>query len=184
MAGTWVDADRALDEDGQVIAGARSERRDTAAAPAFVRTAIEHTGVRAETVTTDKAPPSPPALSTIVPEAGHRAGTMEHQGSERDHQHLKGRVRPMGGCHQLRCAEVVCQGHAFARNLEVGVSHLAVPMGDPRLCQPPRLVRAWDDLTLCLRAASSLCLDTLSRSGFIPPTSRQPNGTDPCPYFH
>ena len=153
MAGKWVYAYRAIDEDGQVIDVYLSERRDTAAATAFFRTAIEHTGVRPETVTTDKAPPYPPALSTIVPEAVHLAGKMEQQGIERDHQHLKGRVRPMRGFQQLRCAEVVCQGHAFARNLELGFYRLAVPMGDPRLCQPPRLVRAWDELTLCLRAA-------------------------------
>ncbi len=39
------------------------------------------------------------------------------------------------------------------RNLRDGFYDLAVPMGDPRISQAPRLVRAWDELTLALAAA-------------------------------
>jgi len=109
--------------------------------------------VRPETVTKDKAPTYPPALRAVIPQAEHLTGKLEQQGIERDHQHLKGRIGSMRGFQQLRCAQVVCQGHAFLRNLQQGFYRLSVPSGDPRLRQPPRLVRAWDELTVHLRAA-------------------------------
>jgi len=153
MAGKWVYAYRAMDETGQVIDVSVSERRDTVAATAFLTRAMESTMVRPESVTTDKALTYPPALFAIIPEAEHRIGTMEQQGIERDHHHLKGRTRNMRGFQQLRCAPVICEGHAFVRTLHLGFSRLAVPTGTPRIGQPPRLVRAWDELTACLRAA-------------------------------
>jgi transposase, IS6 family len=153
MAGKWVYASRAIDEDGQVIDVSVSERRDTAAAPAFLRNAIESTRVRPETVTTDKAPTDPPAFEAGIPEAEHITGKLEQQGIERDHQHLKGRVGSMRGFHHLRCAPVIGQGHAVLRNLHRGFYRLAVPTGTPRLRQRPRLVRAWDELTVCLEVA-------------------------------
>ena len=61
IAGQWVYAYRALDEHGHVIDVYLSERRDRAAATAFLTTAIDSTRVRPHTVTTDKAPTSPPA---------------------------------------------------------------------------------------------------------------------------
>ena len=153
MAGTWIYAYRAIDEQGQVIDVYVSQKRDTAAAAAFFTRAVEKTMVRPETVTTDRAPTYPPALSTILPEAEHLTGKMEQQGIERDHQHLKGRIRGMRGFQQRACAQIICQGHAFLRNLGAGFYRLAVPTGDPHLHQPPRPVRAWDELTTCLRAA-------------------------------
>ena len=59
----------------------------------------------------------------------------------------------MRGFQTLPCAQVVCEGHGFMRNLRDGFYDLAVPIGDPRIPHTPRLVRAWDDLTLALAAA-------------------------------
>ena len=130
-----------------------SETRDTAAATAFFARAIDQTDVRPRRVTTDKAPTYPPALQAVVPDAEHVTGKMEQQAIERDHQHFKGRTRSMRGFQQLGCAQVVCDGHGFMRNLRDGFYRLGEPTGDPRLPHAPRLMRAWDDLTQILAAA-------------------------------
>jgi len=153
LAGRWVYAYRAIDEQGQVIDVYLSETRDTVAATAFFAQAIARTEVRPRLVTTDKAPTYPPALRAVVPEVEHVTGKMEQQGIERDHQHLKGRTRSMHGFQQLGCAHVVCDGHGFMRNLRDGFYRLGEPAGDPRLPQAPRLMRVWDDLTRILAAA-------------------------------
>jgi len=59
----------------------------------------------------------------------------------------------MRGFQHLRCAQVVCDGHGFMRNLRDGFYRLGEPTGDPRIHQAPRLARAWDDLTQILAAA-------------------------------
>jgi len=153
LAGRWVYAYRAIDEHGQVIDVYLSETRDTAAATAFFEQAIARTDVRPRRVTTDKAAAYPPALQAVVPEAEHITGKAEQQAIERDHQHLKGRTRSMRGFQQIGCAQVVCDGHGFMRNLRDGFYRLGEPTGDPRILQAPRLARAWDDLTRILVAA-------------------------------
>jgi len=124
----------------------------------FFAQAIARTDVRPHRVTTDKAASYPPALRAVVPEAEHItgthiAGTMEPQGIERDHQHLKGRTRCMRGFQRRGCAQGVCDGHDFRRNLRDGFYRLGEPTGDPRIPQAPRLARAGDDLTQILAAA-------------------------------
>jgi len=121
-----------------------SATRDTAAATAFFERALARTDVRPQLVTTDKAPTYPPALRPVTPEAEHIMGKAEQQGIERDHQHLKGRTRCMRGFQQLRCAQVVCDGHGFMRNPRDGFYRLGQPIGDPRLTQAPGLMRAWE----------------------------------------
>ena len=153
MAGRWVYAYRAIDEHGQVIDVYLSERRDTAAATTFFAQAIARTDVQPCLVTTDKAPTYPPALQAVVPEAEHRTGKMVQEDIERDHHHLKGRTRSMRGFQQLGCAQVVCNGHGFIRNLRDGFYRLGEPSGDPCIPHAPRLARAWDDLTQILAAA-------------------------------
>lgn len=129
--------------------------RDTAAATAFLTLAVASTEVRAHTATTDKAPIYPPAFTAVLPEVAHLTGKIEQQAIERDHEHLKGRTACMRGFQTLPCAQTVCDGHGFMRNLRDGFYELAVPVGDPRqlLRQAPRLVRAWDELTRVLTAA-------------------------------
>ena len=153
LAGHWVYAYRAIDEQGQVIDVYLSETRDTAAATAFFAQAIARTDVRPYLVTTDKAAAYPPALRAVEPEAEHLTGKMEQQGIERDHQHLKGRTRSMRGFQRLGCAQVVCDGHGFMRNLRDGFYRLGEPTADPRIPHAPRLMRAWDDLTHRLAVA-------------------------------
>ncbi len=60
----------------------------------------------------------------------------------------------MRGFQTLPCAQVVCAaGHGFMRHLRGGFYALGVRTGETRLPQAPRLVRAWDELTLVLSAA-------------------------------
>jgi transposase-like protein len=61
---------------------------------------------------------------------------------ERDHQHLKGRARPMRHFERLSRANTFCQGHALIRNLSQGFSDLTADIS-PRF----RLATAWTVLT-------------------------------------
>ena len=153
IAGRWCYAFRAIDEEGQVIDVYVSPTRDTAAATAFLTRAVERTDVTPYRATTDKAPIYPPAFAAVLPGGEHVTGKREQQRIERDHQHLKGRTRSMRGFQTLPCAQTVCDGHGFMRNLRDGFYDIGGPVGDPRVPQAPRLVRAWDELTLVLAAA-------------------------------
>lgn len=153
IAGHWCYAFRAIDADGQVIDVYVRSTRDTAAATTFLTQAIESTEVTPSLATTDRAAIYPPALAGVLPEVRHIAGKLVQQRIERDHQHLKGRTRPMRGFQTLPCAQVICTGHGFMRNLRNGFYDLGVAGGKVHLPQAPRLVRAWDELTLALAAA-------------------------------
>ena len=63
-----------------------------------------------------------------MPEVEHITGKMEQQRIERDHQHLKGRTRCMRGFQTLPCAQVVCDGHGFMRNLRDGFYDWRLPL--------------------------------------------------------
>ena len=60
---------------------------------------------------------------------------------ERDHGHLKQRLRPMRGFKDPRSADVVVRGHALVQNLRNGFSTLTAPV-EHRL----RLLSAWSQL--------------------------------------
>ena len=66
-------------------------------------------------------------------------------GLERDHQFLKGRVRPMRRFKTTGTASTFCRGHALIRNLGRGCSELALA-AVPRL----RLATAWSALATML----------------------------------
>ena len=89
----------------------------------------------------------------VLPEVLHLAGKAEQQRIQRDHQRLKGRYRSMRGFKMLRCAQTVCAGHGFVRNLREVFYQLGVILADPRIPQAPRLRRAWDEITEQLQAA-------------------------------
>jgi transposase, IS6 family len=144
---------RAIDQQGQVIDVLVSTTRDTAAAITFLMQAIERTGVRPDTATTDRSPIYPAAFRTVLPGVHHLKGKAIQQRIERDHQHLKGRYRPMRGFKRIGSAQTICAGHGFIRNLREGFYTLGTPQGDPRLPQPPRVMCAWNDLTNTLQAA-------------------------------
>jgi hypothetical protein len=82
-----------------------------------------------------------------VPPVLHETGKRVQQRIERDHQHLKGRLRPTRGCKTLVGARVLCRGHAFLRNLRGGFydpEHLVDAA--VRTPQPP-VVQAWAAMT-------------------------------------
>jgi len=137
---------RAIDGRGQVVDVYVSQRRATADAAAFFRHAIEATGIIPDEVTTDGAAAYPPALEAALPPVAHEIGKAVQQRIERDHQHLKGRLRPLRGFKTLTGARVVCRAHAFLRNLRGGFYDLGRPVAAAQ-GQPPPVVQAWAALT-------------------------------------
>jgi transposase-like protein len=153
VAGRWGYVYRAIDEYGQVIEVLFREHRDTEAASAFFRSALENTGVTPHTVTTDKAAAYPPALAEVLPEVEHITGKAIQQRIERDHQHLKGRLKVFRGCKTVRGAQRFCQAHGFVRNLCQGFYRLGTVSLNTGDTIRPRLVRAWEELTIQLVAS-------------------------------
>jgi transposase-like protein len=119
----------------------------------FLTRAMTGTGVRLHTATTDKSPIYPAPFRVVLPRVRHVKGKVIQQAIERDHQHLKGRYRPMRGFKRIECAQTICSGHGFIRNLGTGFYRLGVSQGDPRLPQPPRVMAAWGELTHALQTA-------------------------------
>lgn len=147
VAGDWVYVYRAIDEHGQIVDVYISTARATDDAAAFFRRAIEATGVVPSEVTTDCAAAYPPALAAVLPGVLHETGKMLQQRIERDHQHLKGRVRGMRGFKTLAGARVLCRAHAFLRNLRNGSYDLGATLAALPLRGVPTVVSAWDALT-------------------------------------
>ena len=124
LRGRWAYRYRAIDQDGQVVDVLFTARRNAAAAQACFERAIRATGVSPERVTTDKAGCYPPALRVVLPSVGYRTSHDLNTGLERDHGHLKQRLRPMRGFKQLTAAAVFTRGHALAQDLRRGSSTL------------------------------------------------------------
>ncbi len=141
LNGTWSSIYRAIDEDGQVVDAYFSERRNAGAAQSFFQRAIDETGVRPERVTTDKAKCYPPALRTVLLDVEHRTSKYLNNGIERDHGHLKQRLRPMRGFKNPSSADTLSRGHGLIQNLRTGFS--ALTFGVPRSL---RLATAWPQL--------------------------------------
>ncbi|HEY8601426.1 MAG TPA: DDE-type integrase/transposase/recombinase, partial [Thermomicrobiales bacterium] len=137
---------RAIDGRGQVVDVYVSQRRATADAATFFRRAIEATGVVPDAVTTDGAAAYPPALAAALPPVAHEVGKAVQQRIERDHQHLKGRLRPLRGFKTLAGARLLCRAHAFLRNLRGGFYDLGRRSGTVAAPQPSA-VQAWAVLT-------------------------------------
>ncbi len=141
----WRYLFRAIDEHGQIVDVYLSDRRDTASARAFFERALAVADGLPSRVTSDKARCHPPALRALLPAAEHRCFKYFNNGLERDHQFLKGRVRPMRRFKVLTTAGQFCRGHALIRNLSRGFSDLA-PDALPRW----RLASAWAALAATL----------------------------------
>src|SRR5918997_651535 len=122
--GRWRYLFRGIDEHGQIVDVYLSDHRDAASARAFFVRAIAATGVTPSRVTSDKAKCYPPALRALVPAAEHRCSKYLNNGLERDHQFLKGRVRPMRRFKATATASTFCRGHALIRDLGRGFSRL------------------------------------------------------------
>ncbi len=65
-----------------------------------------------------------PALRSILPTVEHRRSRYLNNGIERDHGHLKQRLRPMRGFKRATSADLFARGHAFIQNLRNGFSTL------------------------------------------------------------
>ncbi len=153
VAGRWGYVYRAIDEFGQVVEVLFREHRNTEAAAAFFRSALESTGVTPQTVTTDQAAAYPPALAVVLPEVEHITGKAEQQRVERDHQHLKGRLKVFRGSKTASGAQRFCQAHGFVRHLRQGFYRLGTEPRDSNDAIRPRWVRAWETLTAQLLVA-------------------------------
>jgi IS6 family transposase len=147
VAGKPVYVYRAIDGQGQVVDVYVSERRAAKDAATFFRRAIEATGAVPDEVTTDCAATYPAPLAAALPGIMHEAGKAIQQRIERDHQHLKGRLRGMRGFKTLAGARVLCRGHAFLRNLRGGFYDLTRLVGATGASPVPPAVLAWDALT-------------------------------------
>ena len=143
--GRWRYLFRAIDEHGQIVDVYLSDHRNTAAARAFFEEAIHASDVTPTEVTTDKAKYYPSVLGAVVPLAQHRRSKYLNNPLERDHQHLKGRVRSMRRFKNVGAASHFCRGHALIRNLAGGYWPLAAEIA-PRL----RLATAWSALGAAL----------------------------------
>ena len=119
VAGQWVYLYRAVDQHGQVIDVLASLKRDLAATRQFFARAL-NAARRPTEVITGRAPAYPRVLDELVPEAWHVVEQYANNPIEADHGRLKARTRPMRGLKRLRCAQVVCSGHAFVQNLRRG----------------------------------------------------------------
>ncbi len=145
----WYYLFRALDEHGQIIDVYLSAQRNTAAAEAFFETAIDASPVPPTWVTTGhplgEATCYPPALRTRLAKVKHCTSKYLNNGLERDHQHLKGRMRLMRRFKIMASTSNFCRGHTLIHNLGRGFSALTTAVS-PRL----RLATAWSTLTASL----------------------------------
>jgi len=153
VAGRWGYVYRAIDGHGQVIEVLFQEHRDTEAATAFFRSALENTGVTPQTVPTDPAAAYPPARAAVLPEVEPITGKAEPQRIERDHQHWKGRRKVFRGRQTTGGAQRFCGAHGLVRDLCPGFYRLGAVSRDPNDAIRPQLVRAWEELTIQLLAA-------------------------------
>ncbi len=118
-----------------------SERRNAAAAQAFFERMIAQTDLTPERIVTDRARCYPPALRAVLPNVEHQCSRYLNNALERDHDHLKQRLRPMRGFKHPASADTVVRGHALVQNLRNGFSTLTATV-ERRL----RLLAAWPQL--------------------------------------
>jgi IS6 family transposase len=113
IGGHWWYLYRAIDKPGQIVEVYLSDRRNADAARTFFQQAIAVSGVIPTRVTTDKAKIYPKVLHALLPAVEHRSSKYLNNALERDHQHLKGRVRPMRRFKTTASARSFCQGHTL-----------------------------------------------------------------------
>jgi IS6 family transposase len=150
VAGRSVYVYRAIDGHGQVVDVYVSEQRAAEDAATFFRRASASTGGLPDEVTTDGAAAYPPALAAALPPVAHETGKRVQQRIERDHQHLKGRLRPMRGFKTLAGARVFCRAHAFLRNLRGRHYDLGQRVDAAAAPPLPAAAQAWEALTSVL----------------------------------
>ncbi len=148
VVGRWVSLYRAIDQDGQVLDVLVSQKRDMAAIRRFFTRALEH-GPSPTEVITDKAAVYPPVLEEVASGAWHHTEPYANNRIESDHGHVKSRLRPMRGLKQLRCARVICAGHAFIQNIRQNIRRGHYELGTEEPVNL-RVLAAFDELTLAI----------------------------------
>lgn len=144
LNGRWAYCYGVIDQHGQVVDAYLSERRNAAAAQAFFERAIGQTGVTPERIVTDRARCYPPALRVILPSAEHQCLKYLNNTLERDHSHLKQRLRPMRGFKHPASADIVVRGHALVqRTCATGSRHS--PPRSSAACAYWSRGRSWRD---------------------------------------
>lgn len=143
---------RAIDGQGQVVDVSVRRRRATAAAAACFRRASAAMGVVPDEGTTAGAAASPPALAAGRPGVRHEPGKAVRQRIARDHQPLKGRLRPLRGFKTLVGARVRCTGQAFLRNRHGGCDDCGRLVDAASASTKPPVVHVWAALTSVLLA--------------------------------
>ncbi len=94
-----------------------SERRDMAAARAFLRSAKAVTGVTPDRVTTDGHDSYPRAIRTELGRGvRHRTSRYLNNRLEQDHRGVKGRIRCMRGFKSFASAERFCRSYDELRD--------------------------------------------------------------------
>src|SRR5947207_4052023 len=131
VRGSWAYLYRAIDQAGQVVDVYFGARRNAAAARAFFARAIGAADIRPTRVTTDKAKCYPPALRAVLTGAEHRSSKYLNNGLERDHGHVKQRLRPMRGFKRAASADTVSRGHGLVQNLRNGFFTLTCDVPRP-----------------------------------------------------
>ena len=124
VRGRWCYLYRAIDRDGRLVDTMLSERRDMAAARAFLRSAKAATGLVPDRVTTDGHGSYPRAIrttprairTTLGRRVVHRTSAYKNNGLEQDHRGVKGRIRCMRGFKGFRSAERFCRSHDELRD--------------------------------------------------------------------
>ena len=117
VRGRWAYLYRAIDRDGNLVDTMLSERRDMAAAKAFLRSARSATGMTPERVTTDGHGSYPRAIRTVLGRrVAHRTSAYRNNGLEQDHRGVKGRIRCMRGFKGFASAERFCRSYDELRD--------------------------------------------------------------------
>jgi transposase, IS6 family len=145
VAGQWRDADRAIDQLGQVIDVLVARGRDAKAACRCFERVVGLTLVAPGEVTTDQAPVSPAVLEALLPATWHRTDRYANNRVECDHGRLKARLRPIRGLKRDRSAAVIIAGHALVQNVRRGHDELAIEEPANR-----RLAVTFDELALTI----------------------------------
>jgi transposase-like protein len=119
VAGAWRYVYRAVDQQGQVIDGYISRRRDIGAARRFF-TAVLSAHETPDEVATDLAAVLAHVIAELLHAAVHHTQQYATNRVECDHGRLKARLRPMRGLKTDQTARVIIGGHAFVQNLRRG----------------------------------------------------------------
>ena len=123
-----------------------SERRNAAAARAFFERAIAETGLAPERIVTDhRARCYPPALRAVLPSVEHRCSRYSNNGLERDHGHLKGRLRPMRGFRSVASADTISRGHDALISVTYAMASGGSPPKSRHSCALQPLGHSWHE---------------------------------------